>query len=132
MRAPYLSTGCERPRVILAHAGPATFAALERALRRRGVAVLRAASGPDARRLARRHPEALVALEADLPTESGWLTCAKLKLDAPDAHVILIGPRTDAEAADYAAFVGAASYVRPTDAPAAILAEVGLALSAAG
>src|SRR6476646_3435582 len=67
--------GRRRPHVVLAHSDAAYAAGVARAFRRHGWVVAPAASGPEARRLASALAADLVVLEADLPAESGWLTC---------------------------------------------------------
>src|SRR5437588_3500238 len=70
--------GLRRPHVIIAHSDPGYTMAAVRAFRRNGWMFTLAANGPEARRLASAVAPDLVVLEAELPGESGWLTCAKL------------------------------------------------------
>jgi DNA-binding response OmpR family regulator len=93
---------------------------VERSFRQDGWTVYTADSGPEARRLAGKLPRPLVVLEADLPDESGWLTCAKLLEERPGTQVILVGPITPRNRA-FAAFVGAARLVSPEDGVEALL-----------
>src|SRR3954447_4782484 len=72
-----------RPRLVLAYADSAHAALSCRHLRRQGWEVHLASSGFEARRLVRLLAPQVVVLDTDLREESGWLTCAKLKLENP-------------------------------------------------
>src|SRR5262245_32228996 len=60
-------------------------------LRQRGWTVWQAGSADHARRLAASHLPSAIVLAADSEDESGWLTCAKLKLAQPRLRVLLVG-----------------------------------------
>jgi DNA-binding response OmpR family regulator len=100
-----------RPRLVLAYADSAQAALSCRHLRRQGWEVHLANSGPDARRLARLLAPQVVVLDIELRDESGWLTCAKLKLENPTQTVVLVAGKLTAHAQSYADFVGAATIV---------------------
>jgi DNA-binding response OmpR family regulator len=120
-----------RPCLIVVQQDPAGAALVARAFRRLGWDVYPAADGPQARRLARMLRPALVVLDADLPGESGWLTCDKLTDELPDVRVVLTLARPAERDQHFAAFVGAAALVDRRD-PAALLAQAPAPLHAAG
>jgi DNA-binding response OmpR family regulator len=109
------------PCLILAHADPAYAAQAGRAFRRLGWDVYAAPTGPGVRRLARMLAPDLVVLDADLPGETGWLTCAKLHREWPGLKVVLVADTLDEGAAAFAAFVGAAGLVHRQGGVAALL-----------
>ena len=113
-----------RPCLILAHADPAYVAPVVRAFRRLGWDVYAAQTGPEVRRLARMLDPQLVVMQADLPQESGWLTCDKLTGEMPTCKVVLVAAGPEAHHAALASFVGAAALVDRRDGLAALLAEV--------
>jgi DNA-binding response OmpR family regulator len=122
--------GC--PALIVAHADPAYAEAAALAFRQRGWDVY-LVGGPEVRRLARDLPSATVVLDAELPGESGWLTCDKLVRDVPGLRVILVASAPASEDARMAEFVGAAALVSRRAGPPALLQEAGLTpLHAAG
>ncbi len=110
-----------RPCLVLAHADPVYAAQALRTFRRRGWDVYAARSGPEARRLARMLQPHLVLLQADLPEESGWLTCDKLSRENPLIRVVLVAADPTLYHADFAAFVVAAALVDRRDGMAALL-----------
>ena len=121
------------PCLILADADPTFAAAVERSFRRLGWDVYPARTGPEARRLARMLGPSLVVLGAELPGESGWLTCDKLTREFPSLWVILVAPEPDDGQRRFAAFVGAAALVREADGAFALVREFTAAsLPAAG
>jgi len=98
--------GNMRPRLLLAYADSAYASRCVRYFRRLGWEVRMAASGIDARRqIAEFHPTFFV-IDADMPEESGWLTCAKILLDQPELNVaVQVGERDD-EAIGFQHFLG--------------------------
>src|SRR4051794_424036 len=110
-----------RPCLVLAHTDEARAREVARSFRRLGWDVYLAASGPEARRLSRLLGPELVLLDAELPQESGWLTCAKLASEVPGARVVLVG-RVDALSEGFGAFVGSAAVVRRDAGVAELLA----------
>jgi DNA-binding response OmpR family regulator len=104
-----------RPCLVLAHADPVCTADLCRRFRRQGWDVYPTHGGPEARRLARMLDADLVILEADLPDESGYLTCAKLIQERPGRTVVLVSEDPSSRNGERAVFVGAAGLVRPQD-----------------
>ena len=110
-----------RPCLILAHSDAAYAAAAGRFFRRRGWDVYAAETGPEVRRLTRMMQPQLVVLEADLPEESGWLTCDKLTREFPQAPVILVGGELTPLLHTFASFVGAAALVGRADGAAALM-----------
>lgn len=117
-------TAGDRPRVVVGHSLARYMLRAGEELSQWGWEVFPTASGPQARRLVHRVRPQLVLLEADLPEESGWLTCAKLTCERPRVAVVLVsesvGPREKA----FAAFVGAAGVVERRRALAAVLPPV--------
>ncbi len=121
-----------RPCLVLAHTDPVYAAAAGRSFRRLGWDVYPAHTGPEARRLARMLGADLVVLEADLPQESGWLTCDKLAAELPHVRVALVAAEAGDREQRFAAFVGASALVRHGDGVAALVREFSAALPAAG
>jgi DNA-binding response OmpR family regulator len=113
-----------RPRLVLAYSDSAHAALSCRHLRRQGWEVHLANSGTDARRLARLLAPQVVVLDTDLREESGWLTCAKLKLENPAQRVVLVTGEISPEAQAYAEFVGAAALVARESGVPALLERV--------
>jgi len=113
-----------RPCLILAHADPVYSAQVLRAFRRQGWDVYLAQTGPQVRRLARMMQPELVVLQAELPGESGWLTCDKLTGEFPAIKVVLVASNPTPRLADFADFVGAAALANRRDGVAALLPRV--------
>jgi DNA-binding response OmpR family regulator len=121
------------PCLILAHPDTAYETAIARAFRRMGWDVYLAQTGPEVRRLARMLDADVVVLDADLPEESGWLTCDKLTREQPLAKVLLISDNLSPRNQEFAAFVGASALVSYEDGLAALAEEIcGVAIPAAG
>jgi DNA-binding response OmpR family regulator len=116
--------GRNRPHAVIAHSNPAYVGSVERVFRQHGWAVMTAADGPQARRLASLFAPNLVVLEADLPGESGWLTCAKLRL-GDRTPVILVAEDRDERDEEFAAFAGATRLVTQDEGVEFLLEEAG-------
>jgi DNA-binding response OmpR family regulator len=121
MLVAHQETVAYRPCLILAHANAEYAAHAARAFRRLGWDVYQTRSGPETRRLARMLNPSVVILEADLPEESGWLTCDKLVREQPHRKVILIGDDFSAECESFAAFIGAARVVHQSEGVQALV-----------
>jgi DNA-binding response OmpR family regulator len=113
-----------RPRLVLAYADSVHAALSCRHLRRLGWEVHLASSGNEARRLVRLLAPQVVVLDTELREESGWLTCAKLKMEYPHQKVLLVAEDVTDEARAYADFVGAAALVSRTAGVPALLDRV--------
>jgi DNA-binding response OmpR family regulator len=96
------------PCLVLAHPDPVYSFVTSRAFRQLGWDVYQAATGPEARELARVFRAQVVVLDADLPEESGWLTCAKLLEERPGVKVLLVSANPKPRDHEFRAFVGAA------------------------
>lgn len=121
------------PCLILAHANPDYRSVLARAFRRLGWDVYLAQSGPEARRLARMLEADVVVLHAELPDESGWLTCDKLTREQPLTRVVLVSDNLSRRNRELADFVGASVLLHPAEGMAPLIEEyVGSAVHAAG
>jgi DNA-binding response OmpR family regulator len=121
------------PSLVVAHSDPGYEAVIARGFRRLGWDVYRARSGPEVRRLVPMLAADLVILDADLPDESGWLTCDKLTRERQRIQVILVtsepGPLNHA----MASFVGATALIHRSEGPVRVIEEVcGPAVQAAG
>jgi CheY-like chemotaxis protein len=112
------------PCLIVAHSDMAYEAAIARGFRRLGWDVYLARSGPEARRLVRMLEADVVILEAELPDESGWLTCDKLTREPLLIKVILVGDDLSPRRHDLAAFVGASALVGYRDGLAPLVEEL--------
>jgi len=80
---------------------------LERHFDEQGWHVATAVAGPEGRAVARRLGADLVVLVPDLPCESGWLTCAKLRYEVPAPAVIVVLDEDDWRGRQRAHFLGA-------------------------
>jgi two-component system, OmpR family, response regulator len=133
MVATWLHSVEPRPCLVLAHSDAVYKAVADRYLRQHGWEVRLAESGAEARRLARRPGPTVVALEAGLPQESGWLTCKKLHAEQPDLKVLLVTSRATEKKHRFAAFVGASGLIERADGVAGLVDAVfGAALRAVG
>jgi hypothetical protein len=106
------------PRVVVA-GGPGFAARAAEYLYLMGLDVCSAHSAADLHALAIRHRTAAVVLPVEAGGESGFLTCAKLRLTRPKLKVVLVGddsPRTQR----LARFVGA-GFATEADAADAVL-----------
>ena len=113
-----------RPCMILAHGDVAFASEASRAFRRLGWDVYITRSGPETRRMARMLNPSVVVLAADLPEESGWLTCDKLIREQPFRKVILVSSGFSTENEAFAAFIGAAGLVYEEDGVQALVGAV--------
>jgi CheY-like chemotaxis protein len=117
-------TPVDRPRVVFAHSEARYLARAEEEFGRRGWEVFPAGSGPQVRRLVRRVRPQLVVLEAELPEESGWLTCAKLTREQPKLAVVLVSGLVGSWEESFGRFVGAARVVERRRGLAGVLPAV--------
>lgn len=92
-------------------------------LRMRGWTVWLANNVEQARRLASNHFPAAVVLPAGGDGESGWLTCAKLKLAQPRLRVILVGD-FDGGSPEFAEYVRAAALIPEEVTAGDLIAEI--------
>jgi DNA-binding response OmpR family regulator len=120
--------GRRRPHVVIAHSDPAYAAGAARAFRRYGWEVVPAADGPEARALAASPAARLVVLEAGLPEESGWLTCAKINALGARPPVVLVADEWAAADDAFAEFIGAARLVTRGQGYEPLLEEAGLTI----
>jgi hypothetical protein len=60
----------------------------------------------------------------ELPTESGWLCCAKLTRELPDQAVVLVSAQPTAAERRYATFVGATALVNGADGVPRLIDEI--------
>jgi DNA-binding response OmpR family regulator len=124
MLARYQSEYNPRPRLLLAYADPAYASQCGRYFRRLGWEVEMVASGAEARELAYSwHPE-VVALEAALVDESGWLTSAKISNENPGMRIILVADETTIDTRERLRMVGADQSVSRLDGAEALAEAV--------
>jgi DNA-binding response OmpR family regulator len=122
---PPTGTRKKTPRLILGLGVSGLAAAVDAHFRTLGWDVGRAASAEEAAEMALRTRANAVVLTAEPLTESGVLSCAKLKIGRPATRIVLVGPE-DARLARFARFAGAASYLpERTGAPAIVRAVLG-------
>lgn len=112
------------PCLIVAHGDSAYEIALARGFRRLGWDVYLARSGPEVRRLVPLLDADVVLLDAELPQESGWLTCEKLTAEHPLVKVVLITAEPGPLNQQFAAFVGASALVRRGDGLTPLIEEL--------
>jgi DNA-binding response OmpR family regulator len=75
----------------------------------------------------------LMVMAADLEGESGWLTCEKVRREAAQVRVFLIGDAAERRNHAFAAFVGAVAFLDRGDSIQTLVQEVcGRELPAAG
>lgn len=106
------------PRVVLA-GGPGFAARAAEYLYLMGLDVCSAASPADLHALAIRNRTAAVLLPVEAGGESGFLTCAKLRLTRPKLKIVLVGEPTP-RSERLARFVGA-GFATESDAADAVL-----------
>ena len=85
--------------------------------------VAHAATGADAGRAAYKCKPTAVVMSAELPGESGFLACAKVRLTRPAMRVVLVGPEGGRNAG-WARQAGAAGYLPETAGVAAVARAV--------
>jgi DNA-binding response OmpR family regulator len=112
------------PRLVVAHGDPVYAALVCHTFHQLGWEVFLAETGPDVRRLAREVQPQFVVLDALLPNESGWLTCDKLRLELPEARVVIVAVQPGFHEANFAVFVGAAALADQGDGVQALLDEI--------
>jgi len=76
------------------------------------------------RRLAPMLEADAVILDAELPDETGWLTCEKLTAEQPLVKVILVTSEPGPRNVQLASFVGASALVSHGDGVAALIDEI--------
>lgn len=103
------TSGADRLRrgVVLIGLNGILHARMQRHFDAHGWHVASAATGPEGRALARRLGADLVVLVPDLPCETGWLTCAKLRYEVPPPVVIVVLDEDDWRGRQRAHFLGA-------------------------
>ena len=109
-----------RPRMLLAYADPAYASQCGRYFRRLGWEVQMVASGAEARLLATEYQPNVVALDAGLLDESGWLTSAKISTENPDLRIVLIAGDEAECTPERLHMVGAEQAVRRDDGAEAL------------
>jgi DNA-binding response OmpR family regulator len=122
--------GRRRPQLVIAHSDPGYVVRVARAFRRHGWVAAVAADGPEARQLAHQLDANLLVLEADLPGESGWLSCAKINLGGRRPPVVLVVGQKSARAERFAEVAGAARLVTAAEGAEPLLEEAGIAVAA--
>lgn len=118
------SNSLSPPCLILAHANAAYAVLIAHGFRGLGWDVYLARDGPEARRLARIRKPEVVILEAELPAETGWLTCDKLTREQPLARVILVSDNLSPRNQDLATFDGSDALIDCTGGMASLIDEL--------
>ena len=103
----------DRPSVLIVDDFPVNIKILETIFAKEGFRTLRADNGSAGRALARDHSPDLILLDVMMPGESGFETCAGLKLDpgTADIPVIFITGVTDVEEKVKGFALGAVDYI---------------------
>jgi CheY-like chemotaxis protein len=112
MIARYKANGFDRPRMVLAHARTEYSDTIRRFYDHLGWDLYVTRSGLEARELANRVAPAVVILGTDLPDESGWLTCDKLRQERPGQRIVLVSNAFKPGQRHFASFVGAEDIVQ--------------------
>lgn len=113
-----------QPTVVLGHADRGYRSEAYHYFRRLGVIFVAAETAQEARQLARLLTASVVILDAELPDESGHLTCAKIKADNPECRIVLLGHGDAADGPEFAKFAGADAFVDRADGPEALTGYV--------
>lgn len=113
-----------RPRLVLGYVDSLHAAEAGRQFRRLGWEVHLAGSAEEVHRLVYSLAPDIVVLDTELRGESGWLTCAKLRIGRPDQKVVLLVNPINRRAAEFADFVGAAGLVDRQDGLPALVSAV--------
>ncbi len=112
-----------RPRLVLV-CSDATFSlAVRRFFAQNGWNVTLAKSCEELRSVTSSVPQ-LVLIDADLPDQSGFLTCAKLLQACPDLHVYIFGTGSAPTAHRFSNFVGAAGYVDRSEGMVSVFTDL--------
>jgi len=112
------------PRLILAHPHPDYQSLLASAFRGLHWDVHLALSGPEARQLTRQLKADVVILHAEMPEESGWLTCDKLTREQPLTRVVLVSDNVNSRNQEFASFVGASFLVHQDEGLLSLIEEL--------
>jgi DNA-binding response OmpR family regulator len=121
---PHLRRPARTARALVALGDSAYAAEVEQALLVTGWEVSTARTGPELRKLALAEAPGLVILDAELPGESGWLTCEKLVRAHTPLPVVLVDGEITPHREDFARFCGAVALVDRTAGVAALLEEI--------
>jgi DNA-binding response OmpR family regulator len=100
------------PAVVLIGLDATLRARLQRYFTQRKYRVEIAATGSEGREMVRTSGARLVILLPDLPSESGWLTAAKIRLERPETNVVVIVEEGDHRGRQFAHFIGARVQLR--------------------
>ncbi len=114
---------CKAPRLIVGLGQTNLAAAVADHFTSLGWQVASAGTGLEAGWLAHRTKPAALILNADTPGETGYLTCAKVRLTRPGTRIVLVGRETP-EAARRARYAGAVGYLPDSTEVAAIARAV--------
>jgi len=98
-------------KLLLAHRDAGFRRELVENLDGREVQVIQCATAEATHALAAEFRPSIVIVDANLPDQSGALTCAKLRISHPRCRVILVGRQRNGEDARLARFIGADVYV---------------------
>jgi DNA-binding NarL/FixJ family response regulator len=98
-------------KILLAHRDAGFRRELLENLDGREVQVIQSATAEATHALAAEFRPSIIIVDADLPDQSGALTCAKLKISHPRCRVMLVGRQRNGADARLARFVGADVYV---------------------
>ncbi len=120
-----------RPQLVLAHASADYAQAICRHYNGLGWETHQVSSAREARTLAGELAPTAVVLGTELPDESGWLTCDKIRLDRPAQKVILVTDRSSPGNRRFAEFVGASALVHEDAGIEALAEQVGGRLASA-
>jgi CheY-like chemotaxis protein len=121
-----------QPRLVLGHTNEAYRSQASRYFRSLGLNLATAGSAQEIHQLTRVLDPAVVIVDAELPDESGYLTCVKIKQQFPQCKVIVLGCKATKAGERFAAFAGANAFVDRSEGLETLGQEVlGAAVSAA-
>jgi DNA-binding response OmpR family regulator len=110
--------------MVLAHTDRGYAAQCRRFFQAEGWDVVHVATSREARQLARLLAPTVVVLDTELPDESGWLTCDKLRAELPEQKVVLVAANWTLESHAFGDFVGAAGVVHQGEGIPALAEEI--------
>jgi DNA-binding response OmpR family regulator len=98
-------------KIVLAHTDAEACRKAVQHFRRSGIELATAGSASEVHQLVQRLEPRVVFLDVNLADESGYLTCAKIKMQHPACKVVMLGKAASPDAQRLAAFAGADALV---------------------
>ncbi len=96
-----------RPSILFAHGDDEYRREVSEYFRMMGIRFATTSTADQTHRLARHLDASVIVIDTELPDESGYLACAKLKTQYPESKVLLLVAAETPTTQRYAAFAGA-------------------------